>query len=229
MVKAFPAKLSEIGEKMEKVKLIYGTTNAGKVELMRRYLRRLKGVEIVGLGELPQTVLEPEEGGADPMENAKRKALHYYRALQRPVFSEDSGLYIQGLPKEEQPGVFVRRVGGRTLTDEEIRAHYKGIAKRLGGKCLAEYRNAICLVFSEKEVYLSREEDVAWEKFWLTQEERPQRTAGFPLDAISEEYPSGRHFYDRPEGTPIEGDGAGVLRFFREALAAHGKRERNKP
>ena len=168
MVKAFPAKLSEIGGKMEKVKLIYGTTNAGKVELMRRYLRRLKGVEIVGLGELPQTVLEPEEDGADPMENAKRKALHYYRALQRPVFSE-------------------------------------------------------------KEVYLSREEDVAWEKFWLTQEERPQRTAGFPLDAISEEYPSGRHFYDRPEGTPIEGDGAGVLRFFREALAAHGKRERNKP
>lgn len=62
MVKAFPAKLSEIGGKME---------------------------------------------------NAKRKALHYYRALQRPVFSEDSGLYIQGLPKEEQPGVFVRRVGGR--------------------------------------------------------------------------------------------------------------------
>lgn len=87
MVKAFPAKLSEIGGKME---------------------------------------------------NAKRKALHYYRALQRPVFSEDSGLYIQGLPKEEQPGVFVRRVGGRTLTDEEIRAHYKGIAKRLGGKCLAD-------------------------------------------------------------------------------------------
>ena len=65
MVKAFPEKLSEIGGKMEKVKLIYGTTNAGKVELMRRYLRRLKGVEIVGLGELPQTVLEPEEDGAD--------------------------------------------------------------------------------------------------------------------------------------------------------------------
>ena len=56
MVKAFPEKLSEIGGKMEKVKLIYGTTNAGKVELMRRYLRRLKGVEIVGPGELPQTV-----------------------------------------------------------------------------------------------------------------------------------------------------------------------------
>ena len=40
----------------------------------------------------------------DPLENARQKALAYYRICGQPVFSQDSGLYIEGLPKERQPG-----------------------------------------------------------------------------------------------------------------------------
>ena len=65
-------------------------------------------------------------------ENARQKALAYYRICGQPVFSQDSGLYIEGLPKERQPGVHVRRVNGVNLTDEQMRKYYKKIAAELG-------------------------------------------------------------------------------------------------
>lgn len=208
---------------LEKIALLYGTGNAGKLALMKKYLAGMENVEILGLKDLPCAWEEPEESGRDPLENACQKALCYYRTCHMPVFSEDSGLFIEGLPEEEQPGVHVRRIGGKNLTDEEMREHYKRIAERFGGKCVAQYRNAICLVFSEEEIYSGREEDLNWEKFYLTTDERPQKTKGFPLDAISADYKTGRHFYD---GGLVEEDGSGVVRFFRTALGEHEKRMR---
>ena len=210
----------------KKYTLLYGTGNAAKLTAMRSYLKELTDLEIIGLKDLPLAWETPEETGRDPLENARQKALCYYRACGRPVFSADSGLYIEGLSEEEQPGVHVRRVGGVNLTGEQMRAHYKQIAARFGGRCAAQYQNAVCLVFSEDEIYESRAEDLCWDKFWLTTEERPQRMAGFPLDAISVDMASGKHFYDcvwekAPDG---DGNGNGFSRFMREALQKHEER-----
>ena len=101
--------------------LIYGTGNAGKLDLMRHYLSTLQEIRLLGLKDLPFCWGEIEECGKDPLENARQKALAYYRICGQPVFSQDSGLYIEGLPKERQPGVHVRRVNGVNLTDEQMR------------------------------------------------------------------------------------------------------------
>ena len=98
--------------------LIYGTGNAGKLDLMRHYLGTLQEIRLLSLKDLPFCWGEVEECGKDPLENARQKALAYYRICGQPVFSQDSGLYIEGLPKERQPGVHVRRVNGVNLTDE---------------------------------------------------------------------------------------------------------------
>lgn len=186
------------GDKMQKktTTLIYGTGNAGKLDLMRHYLSTLQEIRLLGLKDLPFCWGEIEECGKDPLENARQKALAYYRICGQPVFSQDSGLYIEGLPKERQPGVHVRRVNGVNLTDEQMRKYYKKIAAELGGRCVAQYQNAICLVFSENEIYEARGGALNWKKFWLMTEERPQRMEGFPLDAICADYRTGRHFYD---------------------------------
>ena len=96
------------------MKLLYGTGNAAKVSVMRQRLSGLN-LELVSLQDLEAEGKElPEiaEDGASLLENAKEKALAYYRAFQVPVFSCDSGLYIEGIPEEEQPGIHVRRVRG---------------------------------------------------------------------------------------------------------------------
>ena len=134
------------------MKLIYGTGNPGKFSMMKEALKELD-VELLSLRDLPAVQEEPEETGRTPLENARQKAEFYYSIFKMPVFSCDSGMYIEGLPEEEQPGVHVRNVGGRRLSDAEMTAYYAGIAHRLGGRCMAEYRNAICLILDENRRY----------------------------------------------------------------------------
>ena len=106
-----------------------------------------------------------------------------------------------------------------------MRKYYKKIAAELGGRCVAQYQNAICLVFSENEIYEARGGALNWKKFWLMTEERPQRMEGFPLDAICADYRTGRHFYDG-EATMPEEEGDGVRDFFRNALKLHEMRNK---
>ena len=42
--------------------------------------------------------------GRTPLENARQKAEFYYSIFKMPVFSCDSGMYIEGLPEEEARG-----------------------------------------------------------------------------------------------------------------------------
>ena len=188
----------------ETMTLVYGTGNAAKLEIMKRYLAGFEKIRLVGLKELDFCWEEPEESGKDPLENARQKALAYHRICGLPVLSADSGLYIEGLSEEEQPGVYVRRVNGKNLNDDEMRAYYKGIA-------LPIY-----------SVYESEAPELSWDKFYLTTDERPQKLAGFPLDAISADCRTGRHYYDTEHG--LEEDGSGYVRFFEEALAAHAEK-----
>lgn len=208
------------------MKLIYGTENAGKLAFMRKYLENLP-IEIIGIGELSFEKPEIDEKGKFPLENAREKALAYYRVLKQPVFSVDSGLFIEGLSEEEQPGVHVRRLGNKRMNDQKMRAYYKSIAERFGGRCTAGYRNGICLVFSEDEIYEHEGDDISWDKFYLSTDERPQEQEGFPLDAISLDYKTGAHFYDlykSEKEKAVTEDKNGFEEFFRKALLEHERR-----
>ena len=112
--------------------LICGTTNKGKIDFMRRRLEPL-GIEMLSLADVNAPKLDIDESGNSPLENAKIKALAYYRALKQPVFSADSGLYLDGVDDARQPGVHVRRVGGRNLTDDEMIEYYSSLAAEMGG------------------------------------------------------------------------------------------------
>ena len=175
------------------MELIFGTGNHGKLMMMKDFLEELN-VDLIGLDDLAGVEESPEESGSTPLENARMKAEYYYRIFQKPVFSCDSGFYIHGLPEEEQPGVHVRNVGGRRLSDEEMTAYYSGIAHRLGGKCLAEYRNAICLIMNSRERYEYEGADIGGGSFYLVDRAKEQKEEGFPLDCISVDIVTGNYF-----------------------------------
>lgn len=181
------------------MKLIYGTGNPAKLKTMKEMLRDMP-VELAGLREAAAAagavLPEVDESGKEPLENARIKALAYYHALGQPVFSCDSGLYIDGLTKEEQPGVHVRRVNGRVLTDEEMIRHYMELAKAHGGAVKARYRNAICLVLDEGHVVEYDGDELAGSAFLLVDTPHPARDEGFPLDSISVEIASGNYYMD---------------------------------
>ena len=200
------------------MKILYGTGNPAKLEAMRRRLEGLN-IEIIGLKDIDMEIPEIEEDGTTPLENARKKAWGYYQAFQIPVFSCDSGLYIENIPEEEQPGVHVRTIHGKYLTDEEMLEHYTKLAVKYGD-LKARYRNAICLVMDEKHIYEAMEESMASEPFFITSKPHSTiRKEGFPLDSISIDIKTGKYFYDL-EGNELDQVAVedGFLEFFKQHL-----------
>lgn len=116
------------------MKLLYGTGNLAKLSAMRNRLEQLD-IELIGLNDLRvegKNVPEVKEDGNTPLENARLKAMAYYEAFQIPVFSCDSGLYFDNVPNEVQPGVHVRNVNGKCLSDDEMIDYYSGLVKAYG-------------------------------------------------------------------------------------------------
>ena len=112
------------------MKILYGTGNPAKLSAMKRHLEPLD-IEIIGLNDLGMKIPEVLEDGNTPLENARQKAKAYYKAFHIPVFSCDSGLYFENVPNEIQPGVHVRTVNGKYLTDDEMRLYYSGLAQKI--------------------------------------------------------------------------------------------------
>lgn len=178
--------------------LIYGTTNPAKLEHMQSMLVALP-IDIIGLAEHKDLLPEIDESGNDPLENARIKALAYYRAIGKPVFSCDSGLYFEGVDDDEQPGVHVRNVGGKRLSDDEMTSYYSELAARYGGKLVAQYKNAICLVMDETEIYEYMGDDLSGDIFYIVENPHPKRNEGFPLDPLSVHIKTGEYYYDMEE------------------------------
>jgi 8-oxo-dGTP diphosphatase len=181
------------------MKLLYGTGNPAKLESMRR---RLAGMdfEIMGLKDMEKEAPQVPEDGGTPLENARQKALAYHTFYGIPVFSCDSGLYFEGLPQALQPGVHVRTVNGRCLTDQEMLEYYSYLARKYGN-LKARYQNAICLVADMEHIYESMDESLASDFFLITAVPHSRiQHKGFPLDSLSVDMKTGKYFYDLEEG-----------------------------
>ncbi len=120
------------------MKLLYGTTNLAKLEHMKEMLSGLN-IEIIGLKDIG-LYIDVEESGNQPLENAKIKALAYYRATGIPTFSCDSGLYIEGIEDNKQPGVNVRRVNDKYMNDEEFIQYYSNLVLAIRKETRAKFK-----------------------------------------------------------------------------------------
>lgn len=132
---------------MKEIKLFYATTNKSKLHNMRFRLR-----------EYPITVLCPDdlnihievgENGTPAVENALHKASEYYKVIQFPTIAGDSGVSLIGVAAEDQPGLYVRRVNGKILTDDEMIDYYAGLARKNGAPCNLQYITGIALITAD--------------------------------------------------------------------------------
>lgn len=103
-------------------RIVIATQNPSKKE---RYMRTLAGVaqDVLSLKDLGIKD-KPLETGFTAEENAEIKAKFYSSITQLPVFSEDEALYVDFLPDNQQPGVFVRRINGRDEVDDDQLLYY---------------------------------------------------------------------------------------------------------
>lgn len=210
------------------MKLLYGTDNPAKLDAMRHRLAGL-GIELIGLKDLGG-VKQPEiiEDGKTPLENARKKAEAYFNALHMPVFSCDSGLYFDNVAEDDQPGVHVRTVNGKYLSDEEMTAHYAALAEKYGG-LTGRYKNAVSLILDADHRYDAMDPLMESAPFRMVSTPHPMSKKGFPLDRLSIDLRTGKYYYDLNEQEAALDQLAvedGFLQFFERAMEEYHKMER---
>ena len=199
------------------MKLLYGTTNNGKLQAMKNALKDFD-IELIGLKDMEGELPKIKEDGATPLENAEIKARAYFEAFHIPVFSCDSGLYFDELKEDDQPGLHVRRIDGKELTDEEMIEHYSALAGMHGGRITGRYRNAIYFILDERQHFFSMDMSIATEPFVLVTEPHQKRVKGFPLDSLSVDIATGKYYYDLEVKDVSTSVDDGVRAFFMQAL-----------
>lgn len=206
------------------MKILYATQNAAKVRNMRR---RLAGTryEIVTPFDLGLQI-DVEENGASVAENAMKKAEAYARHTHLPVLAADSGLLIDGLSDADQPGMFVRRHGGRLMTDDEMIDHYAALAASLGGSTPAHYITGLAIIAGNRRFC----KEVPENEFLLVSEPNPDRFhTGNPLDVIAIDPSTGKYHNTLPDSAFADAAWTferACREFVEEALGGYGEGER---
>ena len=92
-----------------------------------------------------------------------------------------NNLFFENVPDEIQPGVYVRRINGKELNDEEMIEHYSKLAQKFGGKIES------CWVYGMVVYNGTLKKEYSWkkDKFYIIDTPSIKRNSGYPLDSIS--------------------------------------------
>ena len=94
----------------------------------------------------------------------------------------DDTMYIEGIPEDKQPGVFVRRINGKRLNDEEMIDYYTNLVKTYGkdGKLNTKWILGMVII---KDGEISTYTGVTNE-YYLVDEPAKDIKEGYPLSSI---------------------------------------------
>lgn len=163
-------------------KLLFATGNQSKINRFKDKLSE-NDIELLSLKDI-HISLDVNENGKTAIENALIKARAYYNEIHMPVMGMDDTLYLEGVPENKQPGLFVRRIGGKTLTDEEMIKHYIGLVKKYGvdGKLDCKWVYGLALIDEN-----GKESTYTWSKenFYMVDTPSSKINPGYPLNSIS--------------------------------------------
>lgn len=162
-------------------RVLFATGNESKSKRFSNGLQK-KGIEVITLKDINED-LEIEENGNNAIENALIKARAYSKITNMPVFAMDDNLFLENVPKDEQPGMYVRRVNGKRLTDEEMLEYYTNLVRKYGinGKMTCKWVYGIAVINNGKEsTYTWSKED-----FYMVDKPSSKINPGYPLNSIS--------------------------------------------
>lgn len=176
-------------------KVLFATGNESKAKRFKKGLLE-NDIEIITLNDIENNI-DIEENGKDAIENALIKARAYANVYDLPVFAMDDNLYIDDIPKDKQPGMYVRRVNGKRLNDNEMIEYYSNLAHEYGkdGKLTCRWVYGIAVIKDGKEsTYTWSKED-----FYIVDKPSNKINSGYPLNTISINKKLNKYFTDMTE------------------------------
>lgn len=157
--------------------ILFATGNASKVARFSEKLLE-KGILLKSLKDIDIS-LDIEENGKTAIENAKIKAKAYYEATKMITMAMDDTMYIDDIPEDKQPGVFVRRINGKRLNDEEMINYYTNLVKIYGknGKLNTKWILGMAII---KDGKISTYTNIT-EEYYLVDTPAKEMKEGYPL------------------------------------------------
>ncbi len=176
--------------------VLLATHNKSKIARYKK-IKLSKGVEFVTAAELGVIIADISETGSDEWENAKLKARGFYDYSSVISVSQDTGLYINGLPDSEQPAKLVKRIAGvfdndsqQAVFDKMVK-YYTDIAKRFGGEVDAYFLDIYCLYDGSKFYKAEAKRPII-----ITTNLHHKKDLNFPLCNFYKAGTSGKYYHD---------------------------------
>lgn len=202
------------------IKVLFATGNETKAKRFSKGLEE-RGIEVITLKDIDVNI-DVEENGKDAIENALIKARAYSNVIDIPVFAMDDNLYLENVPLDKQPGMYVRRVNGKRLNDEEMIEHYTNMVKEYGinGKLVCRWVYGMAVINDGKE------STYTWSKddFYMVDKPSNKVDPGYPLNTISINKKINKYFTDITEEDKliIQEDESDVVEFIANSVKNSG-------
>lgn len=196
--------------------ILFATGNKSKAKRFTKGLLE-HDIKVLTLEDININI-EVEENGSTAIENALIKARAYAKETSLPVFAMDDTLYIDNIPDDKQPGLFVRRVNGKKLNDEEMIEYYSNLAKEYGTNGLLTGR----WIYGMALINNGHEYTYTWSKqnFYITSTSSNIINPGYPLNTISINIKLNKYFTELTEEDKllIQEDESHVVNFLVDSL-----------
>lgn len=172
------------------MKILFATGNESKAKRFNLGLSK-HDIEVLSLKDVDIDI-DVEENGKDAIENALIKARAYAASTDMVVMAMDDNLYLDNVPEEYQPGMYVRRVNGKRLDDDEMIEHYISLVKKYGidGKLVARWVYGMAVIKDGKEYTYTWNKD----DFYMVDKVSSVINPGYPLNSISKVIETDRYF-----------------------------------
>lgn len=177
--------------------ILIATKNEAKIKKYSTMLNTL-GIKYKTLKDFDINI-EVEETGNTPKENSIIKANAYYKVFNIPVLVDDSGLILDKLPLEKQPGVFVRRHNGKYLTDEEIISLYSKEIEDVGGETSGGFVIAITIIDENGKIYT---DETKHNRIFVSKPCQ-ERNPGYPMNSLIYDKETNKYLAQIYEGINI--------------------------
>ena len=193
-------------------KVLFATENESKAKRFKNEILK-NNIEIITINDIEKKV-DIEENGENAIEKAIIKARAYAKLYDLPVFAMDDNLYIEKIPEDKQPGMYVRRVNGKRLNDDEMIKYYSNLAHEYGddGKLTCRWIYGIAVINNGSlSTYSWSKED-----FYIVDKPSNKINPGYPLNTISVNKKLNKYFTDITEDDKkiIKEDESDVIDFL---------------
>ncbi|HAZ28231.1 MAG TPA: hypothetical protein DCY48_00415 [Candidatus Magasanikbacteria bacterium] len=207
--------------------LLIATTNPAKFGRYMAIFGIIPNLSLLSLTDI-SSLEAPDEPYPTAEENARHKAKWYAQRTGYAAFASDEALFVDFLPKKQQPGVFVRRnpETGKSMTDQEVYAYWKEKVLSLQGEHKGVFHHGLCLAMPGGQSFSASVD----RPFLFQNPPLSSYIPGWPLSAFFKDSATGKIYAEMTEeekqtrDIPLQQESLRLVRFWLENVSRETKK-----